>query len=241
MSSQRDVEKKGRVEAPAHRPVGRRARERAAQAQAARRRILIMWLGSISVIVVVLIVAIAFYRNRSSSANAAALTDPNAYNPPNTMLKKGTTAPNFDLATIDGTHYRLSDLRGHPVLLEFFAVWCPHCQAEAPLLNQLDKHFASKGLHTFSILASPYGKDYDTSGGTDLRLADKSDVTWFKSTYSVAHPILIDPKYATVNKYGFPGYPGIYILNGAGKVTYTHSGDVAYQTLADAVAAAMKG
>lgn len=239
MSSQRQVEKKGRAEAPAQRPVGRRARERAAQAQAARRRILIMWLGSASVIVVILIVAIAVYRNQSPSG--AALTDQNAYNPPNNMLKKGATAPNFDLATIDGQHYRLSDQRGHPVLLEFFAVWCPHCQAEAPLLNQLDKHFASKGLRTFSILASPYGKDYDTSGGTDTRLADKSDLTWFKNTYSVAHPILIDPKFATVNKYGFPGYPGIYILNGAGKVTYTDSGEVSYQTLADAVAAAMKG
>jgi len=190
-----------------NRATGRRARARIAQEQAARRRRLGIIAGAITVVVIAAIVIAALVLNQPSSQTTA-LVDPNALSSPPTQLAIGSKAPNFDSATIDGKHYTLAGQHGHPVLMEMFAVWCPHCQAESAVLNQLDKSYASKGLRSFSVLASPFGKDYDTSRGTDTRLADKSDITWFKNTFNVAHPILVDRNFATANKYGLVNGPG---------------------------------
>ena len=48
---------------------------------------------------------------------------------------------------------KLSDYRGKTVLLEFFATWCPHCQAEARHLVQLSQTLASRGVAFLSVNA----------------------------------------------------------------------------------------
>lgn len=175
-------------------------------------------------------------------SQSGALTNPNAFNPTAHPLQVGETAPNFDLPTVNGTRYTLAAQRGHIVLLELFAVWCPHCQREAAILNQIEQHFGTSGLRALAILASPFGKNYDISGQTDLSPATAADVTWFKTTFNVAHPLLIDRNYTTVNRYGLVanGYPTIYLLDRNGVVRYAASGDQPYQQLATAVSAAAR-
>ncbi len=222
------------------RATGRRARQRIAQEQAAKRRRLGIIIGLVTTVVVVAIVVGAFVLNGSNKA-AAGLTADDTKLKPGAPLTVGKTAPDFNLATVDGKHYKLSSLRGRPVLLEFFAVWCPHCQREAPILNQLDKSYAAKGLQSLSILASPYDRTHEATGSTNP--VTKDDISWFKSTFSVQHPMLIDPDFAQTNQYGAGSYPTIYVLDKNGVIRYTNGplGDVPYQTLAKAVDAAIKG
>ena len=61
------------------------------------------------------------------------------------LLKPGTLAPAFTLKTPQGQTVSLSDFRGKPVLLELFATWCPHCQAEAPHLAKLATELQPEG------------------------------------------------------------------------------------------------
>ena len=53
----------------------------------------------------------------------------------------GKAAPAFDLPTLDGQPPRMTtaDLKGAPVLVNFFASWCAGCQEEHPYLMQLGK------------------------------------------------------------------------------------------------------
>jgi len=220
------------------RAMGRRARARVAQEQAARRRRLSIIIGAITAVVVVAIVVAAFLLNGSNKAVAALAANDSKLNPAKPPAV-GKPAPNFALATVGGKHYSLSALRGHPVLLEYFAVWCPHCQREAPILNQLDKSYAAQGLRSLSILASPYDRTHEATGSTNP--VTKDDINWFQTTYNVAHPMLIDPDFTTVNKYGVQGYPTIYVLDKNGVIRYTGSADIPYPTLAKAVDAAIKG
>lgn len=56
----------------------------------------------------------------------------------------GDLAPDFDLETVDGQRFRLSDWRGQPVLINFWASWCSPCRREVPaLIRALDEHGAS--------------------------------------------------------------------------------------------------
>ncbi|MFQ5873732.1 MAG: TlpA family protein disulfide reductase, partial [Dehalococcoidia bacterium] len=53
----------------------------------------------------------------------------------------GGLAPNFRLETLDGDTLVLSDLRGKPVFLNFFTVWCGPCRFELPEMEKVHQKF----------------------------------------------------------------------------------------------------
>jgi thiol-disulfide isomerase/thioredoxin len=62
------------------------------------------------------------------------------------LTSDGTTAPSIPMQTYDGKKMSLADLRGKVVMLDFWATWCPPCQAEMPHLIKLAKEYEPKGL-----------------------------------------------------------------------------------------------
>jgi len=193
-----------------------------------------------TIAIVVLVGGLVASQSSSSSSSSPGLTTPQALNPASSLLPVGSKAPNFDLSTTSGQHYQLSSQQGHVVLLEYFAVWCPVCQAEAPTMAQIDKHFQPLGLKSFSILSNPYGRYYESKG--DMRPVNSGDVSWFKQTFAVNHPILIDPTFANVNHAGVSSYPTIYVIDGHGIIRYASSGEIPYSQLASSInAAGLKG
>jgi cytochrome c biogenesis protein CcmG/thiol:disulfide interchange protein DsbE len=62
----------------------------------------------------------------------------------------GEPAPDFQLTLVDGTHVRLSELRGQVVVLNFWATWCVPCRAELPLLDGYYRVVQSHGIRVFA-------------------------------------------------------------------------------------------
>ncbi len=55
--------------------------------------------------------------------------------------KVGKLAPDFEISAFDGSRHRLSDFRGKPVYVNFWATWCVPCQVELPDMQELlDRH-----------------------------------------------------------------------------------------------------
>jgi peroxiredoxin len=58
-------------------------------------------------------------------------------------LMEGQAAPDFVAVTLGGRAFKLSELRGTPVVLDFSTTWCPNCQVEAPQLQKVAKKYTS--------------------------------------------------------------------------------------------------
>ena len=57
-----------------------------------------------------------------------------------------TRAPAFAIRTLDGKLVRLTELRGRPVVLDFWATWCVPCRATMPQLDTLQIRYRDQGL-----------------------------------------------------------------------------------------------
>jgi peroxiredoxin len=98
----------------------------------------------------------------------------------------GQMAPDFEFTPIDGKPQRLSDLKGQPVIVNFFATWCPPCLTELPELDRkIARPFADRGLVVLII-------------GLD-QVSD--DVADFKEKTDYSFVVATDPKSAIFSKF----------------------------------------
>ena len=61
------------------------------------------------------------------------------------------TAPQLEMTTVRGERLRLSDLRGDPVLIVFWASDCGPCIREIPELDRMDRELRAHGLHVIAV------------------------------------------------------------------------------------------
>ena len=81
--------------------------------------------------------------------------------------KVGDVAPDFTLQTLDGARVSLSDYRGQPVVLNFWASWCNPCRDEFPLFrDELASHPGK-----FTVLGVDY-KDIPSDAAEVREVAD---------------------------------------------------------------------
>jgi thiol-disulfide isomerase/thioredoxin len=70
---------------------------------------------------------------------------------PLTRLPGEVAAPEFELSDLSGTPHRLSAYRGRPVLVNFWAVWCPPCRRELAALAELRARVAADGIEVLAV------------------------------------------------------------------------------------------
>ncbi len=107
----------------------------------------------------------------------------------------GALAPDFALASLDGRTVRLADLRGQPVVLNFWATWCPPCRAEMPEFDAL--HRERPDLAIFAV---------------DVQ-EDASSVRRFQAELGLAFPLLLDADGRVWSAYQTRGLPTTYIVD----------------------------
>ncbi|WP_350432872.1 TlpA disulfide reductase family protein [Shewanella sp. H8] len=77
-----------------------------------------------------------------------------------------SVAPNFELFTADGKAFNLHDYAGKPVILHFWATWCPYCKKLQPGLEKLRLNYQDTDLKMIGI---SFNEDANAKPGQSLR------------------------------------------------------------------------
>jgi len=140
------------------------------------------------------------------------------------LLPVGSTAPGFTLTTPAGQSVSLSSFRGKATLLEFFATWCPHCDAEAPHLRSIFSTLPRAKYGWLSVNAD--GEDaasvYAYHRYFGIRDPAVLDIGTGGATGSFTSPGSPGP---VTTKYQVQAFPTFYVLDPKGKITWTSDGE----------------
>lgn len=123
-------------------------------------------------------------------ASTSAPGDTTPTNTTQSQVRIGSLAPDFTLNTPDNQSVKLSSFRGKPVLLNFWATWCPPCEAELPLLEQTYQANKAKLV----VLGVNMREDADT-------VAVRMDRAGLK------YPVVLDGNNTVTDRYGVRVFP----------------------------------
>ncbi len=123
----------------------------------------------------------------------------------------------------------LSQLKGSPVLLFFWAHWCADCKAEAPIITQLRSEFAPKGLAVVGpTRLYGYTAQVEHAAPSDeLAYIDAVRHRFYSGLLDMPVPISAH----NFDAYGASTAPTLVLLDRAGKVAMYHPGALAYDQL----------
>ncbi len=126
------------------------------------------------------------------------------------LLKPGSEAPDFDLALLDGSRFRLSEHRGKVVWLSFWRLSCIPCRKELPHLQSLQDRYAGEGLVVLGFnCADGVEPAREFLGEKTIRFPNVVDTT------AVAREVFHD-KYQTAK--GHSALPLNYIIDIRGRI-----------------------
>ncbi len=69
----------------------------------------------------------------------------------------GRAAPSFAVRTLDGKMFKMSEHRGRPVVLDFWATWCAPCRASMPHLSRIQERYGGDGLVVLGLSVDEAG------------------------------------------------------------------------------------
>ncbi len=139
-----------------------------------------------------------------SVAGCAAIMDSNAQSDfeSSTIVKVGEIAPDFTVASLDGTTLSLSDYKGKTLLLVFFSSWCGDCQELMAGLDDVAEMFSDRN---FDILAISRGEEKDA-------------VSQFVTEIDCHSAVALDPDSKAYSLYATKYVPRCFVISPLGRI-----------------------
>ncbi|MGZ8475446.1 MAG: TlpA family protein disulfide reductase [Candidatus Limnocylindria bacterium] len=133
----------------------------------------------------------------------------------------GSMAPELSLSDLDGNPINLADLRGRPVIVNFWASWCVPCVEEFPLLRDAAERHADDGLVVIGVV-------YRDRSEAAREFMARNGGTWVAA---------MDPDERVAQAYGILGPPETFFIGRDGTIVARHLGQFFATSLDEKVAA----
>ena len=138
----------------------------------------------------------------------------------------GLQAPTFRLPRLEGAgSLALADFRGKPLVLNFWASWCPPCRGEAPVLAAAQRRWNDRGVVFLGI---------DTKDSQAGALA-------FQAQYGVDYASVADVRGELQASYGVLGFPETFFIGPDGTIVAKYIGPIDRPTLDANIASIVHG
>lgn len=129
----------------------------------------------------------------------------------------GYLAPDFELKDYTGNSFKLSDYKGKPVLINFWATWCPPCRAEMPEIEAAYRKYQKDGL----VILGVNNRESDS---TVKKYVEDGGFEW---------PMPMDYDGRVIGLYGVAAYPTSFFVDKQGFIVATQIGGMDKKGLED--------
>ncbi len=150
-----------------------------------------------ALVIAVVVIILAGCRQEDAAVSSA-----RPQQAPTPVAATGRSASDFTLSTFDGKTIKLSELKGKPVVVNFWSSTCHFCAQEAPILDEIYKQYQGQGLQVLGV-------------GLDDPQALRVKAQQLKLSYPVGYSA------EAGQRYGVTGVPETVIIDRQGNLVAT--------------------
>ena len=147
-------------------------------------------------------------RDRVATVNGKRLPPP---------VNVGSLAPTFTATDLTGATHTVAGTRGQPVLLQFWASWCPHCRSDLGVMKDLAVRYRDHGLQVVTI-------SIDRDLAALRALVSSEHLTY--PVIPIVGPSVSPEQAALPERYEMEGVPAYYLIDAHGRITQIIAGSV---------------
>ena len=141
----------------------------------------------------------------------------------------GRLAPDFEISDFDGTRHRLSDFRGKPVYVNFWATWCVPCTMELPDIQVLEQRHSDD----LAVITVNRRESLNTARAYSQNIALRDGGTGVSFTVNG-----LDPDDTLYREYRGLGMPVSFFVDASGVITRFYNGIISLELMEEAFAEA---
>ncbi len=185
---------------------------------------LVLWIVGIAALVLAAVLVYNLLIKKSDGAvqlNAATPTPAAAEGADEAVATPTPTpepAPDITVQDADGNSVSLSDMKGKPVVLNFWASWCGPCQSEMPDFNEVASELGDQ-IHFMMVNATDGSRE---TVNTAKAFIEKSGYTF---------PVYFDADRSASYAYGVSGIPMTFFIDAAGNYVAHARGAISKEVL----------